>query len=106
MDISLNENQIQNESFISKTHKKDISTDLSLDENLSLADSSFTVVRHRLDSRGRHIVKGKKQHKVTFCDYLGKSPLVEEILIESFKKENFVKKKSDRITCNVKCHIF
>ena len=42
----------------------------------------------RVDSKGNSIIKGKKIHKVSFCDIIRIKSLEEIIIVESYKEFN------------------
>ena len=62
----------------------------------------------RIDALGNKIIKGTKNHKVTFIDQISSDKIAEVILIESsymIEKQNEMKKKDNICYCN-SCFIF
>ena len=62
----------------------------------------------RFDAFGNKIIKGTKNHKVTFIDQISSDKIAEVILIESsymIEKQNEMKKKDNICYCNT-CFIF
>jgi hypothetical protein len=84
-DQKIKSNQIKD---LLKTHTLQLNKD-----TIQLQNTKYDLTlieRSRVDSRGVPILKGSKNHKVTFKDKIGKhnNRLVEVIDIESYKIEN------------------
>ena len=77
------------------------STKVSINKN-NLKRPSFYILdnleRTREDAYGTFIIKGRKNHKVTFIDNISNKKIAEVILVDSFAS-----KKSAKDTCECKC---
>ena len=77
------------------------STKVSINKNI-LKRPSFYILdnleRTREDAYGTFIIKGRKNHKVTFIDNISNKKIAEVILVDSFAS-----KKSAKDTCECKC---
>ena len=76
------------------------STKVSINKNI--LKPSFYILdnleRTREDAYGTFIIKGRKNHKVTFIDNISNQKIAEVILVDSFTS-----KKSSKDTCECKC---
>ena len=87
-----------------KTRKTKVShsrSRLSIFSNNKLSNNLYNI---RFDAFGNEIIKGEKNHKVSFIDNISHQKIAEVILIESF--DNSKKKKSDDVICKCSCYIF
>ena len=73
----------------------------SIFSNNKLSNNLYNI---RFDAFGNEIIKGEKNHKVSFIDNISHQKIAEVILIESF--DNSKKKKSDDVICKCSCYIF
>ncbi len=114
---SLNDNFERRESNLTKTSFNEINSKYSLNKNLQLRPSLLSLKiqksdkelfsNKRKDAFGNEILKGSKEHKVSFIDQISSKKISESVLLDNYYYVN--KNNNDPYElckCNSPCYIF
>ena len=114
---SLNDNFERRESNLTKTSFNEIHSRNSLNKNLILRPSLLSLKIQRSDKElfsnkrkdafGNEILKGSKEHKVSFIDQISSKKISESVLLDNYYYVN--KNNNDPYElckCNSPCYIF
>ena len=114
---SLNDNFERRESNLTKTSFNEIHSRNSLNKNLILRPSLLSLKIQRSDKElfsnkrkdafGNEILKGSKEHKVSFIDQVSSKKISEIVLLENYYYIN--KNNNDPYElckCNSSCYLF
>jgi hypothetical protein len=114
---SLSDNYGKRESYLTKSSFNEINSRNSLNKNLQLRPSLLSLKiqksdkelfsNKRKDAFGNEILKGSKEHKVSFIDQVSSKKISEIVLLENYYYIN--KNNNDPYElckCNSSCYLF